>query len=113
MRDQKPILAASAVIRNGDGDYLSVQRANPPEQGRWTLPGGHVGPGETIAQAAIREVREEPGLMVRIIRPLGQLHVPDRKAGLYEIRDFLAEKIGGEMIAGDDAAAVGWFGTEP
>lgn len=112
MPDQKPILAASAVIRNADGHYLLVRRANPPEQGRWTLPGGRVDPGETLAQAAIREVREETGLVVRIIRPLGQLHMPDGRGGLYEIHDFLAEWIGGAMMAGDDAAAVGWFSPE-
>jgi hypothetical protein len=37
------------------------------------------------------------------------LHVPDGKGGVYESHDFLAEKISGEVSAGDDAAAIGWF----
>lgn len=109
MIDQTPILAASAVIRDNQKRILLVQRANPPDMGCWTLPGGRVDPGETLEQAAIREVFEETGLVIRIVRELGQLDVPDGKGGIYEIHDFLAENTDGEAVAGDDAAAVGWF----
>ncbi|MFS2041695.1 NUDIX hydrolase [Agrobacterium tumefaciens] len=109
MVDQTPTLAASAVIFDGQKRILLVQRANPPDEGCWTLPGGRVDPGETLELAATREVFEETGLVVRIMRELGKLHVPDGKGGIYEIHDFLAEKISGEASAGDDAAAIGWF----
>lgn len=109
MIGQTPILAASAVIRDKQKRILLVQRANPPDMGCWTLPGGRVDPGETLEQAAIREVFEETGLVIRIVRELGQLDMPDGKGGIYEIHDFLAENIDGEAVAGDDAAAVGWF----
>ena len=109
MPEQQPILAASAVILDRIGRFLLVQRVNPPEEGHWTLPGGRVDPGETLEQTAIREVHEETGVTVRIIRELGQLNVPDGNGGTYEIHDFLAEWIGGEPVAGDDAANVGWF----
>jgi acetyl-CoA carboxylase carboxyl transferase subunit beta len=112
MAEPKVIRAASAVIRNADGDYLLVQRATPPEKGHWTLPGGRVDPGETLEQTAIREVYEETGVVIRIVRALGQLHVPDGKGGMYEIHDYLAESLSGEAIAGDDAADVGWFSAE-
>ncbi|ESZ10995.1 hypothetical protein X737_30180 [Mesorhizobium sp. L48C026A00] len=38
--------------------------------------------------------------------------MPDGDGGVYEIHDFLAERIGGEAIAGDDAADIGWFAQE-
>ncbi len=104
-----PVLAASAVVRDEDSRILLVQRANPPDVGCWTLPGGRVDPGETLEQAAIREVFEETGLTITIVRELGQLDATDGTGGLYEIHDFLAEKMSGEAIAGDDAAAIGWF----
>ena len=109
MVDQTPTLAASAVIFDGQKRILLVQRANPPDKGCWSLPGGSVDSGETLELAAIREVFEETGLVVRIVRELGKLHVPDGKGSTYEIHDFLAEKIHGEAYAGDDAAAIGWF----
>lgn len=109
MPQQQPILAASAVIQDSTGRFLLVQRENPPEQGHWTLPGGRVDPGETLEEAAIREVYEETRVTIRIVRELGQLTVPDGKGGTYEIHDFLAELISGEPVAGDDAADVGWF----
>lgn len=109
MVDQTPTLAASAVILDGQKRILLVQRANPPDKGCWTLPGGRVDPGETLELAAIREIFEETGLVIRIVNELGKLRVPDGKGGIYEIHDFLAEKISGEPSAGDDAAAIGWF----
>ncbi|WP_105385222.1 NUDIX hydrolase [Neorhizobium alkalisoli] len=112
MPQSNPVLAASAVIRDESSRILLVQRANPPDMGCWTLPGGRVDPGETLEQAAIREVFEETGLTISIVRELGQLDVPDGKGGVYEIHDFLAEKMSGEAVAGDDAAAIGWFRSD-
>lgn len=109
MIDHTPILAASAVILDERKRILLVQRANPPDKGCWTLPGGRVDPGETLELAAVREIFEETSLVIRILRELGKLHVPDGKGGIYEIHDFLAEKISGKAVAGDDAAAIGWF----
>lgn len=112
MPKSTPILAASAVIRDESSRILLVQRANMPDMGCWTLPGGRVDTGETLEQAAIREVFEETGLTIAIVRELGQLDVPDGNGGVHEIHDFLGERISGEAIAGDDAAAIGWFRSD-
>lgn len=48
MPQSNPILAASAVIRDESSRILLVQRANPPDMGCWTLPGGRVDTGETL-----------------------------------------------------------------
>jgi ADP-ribose pyrophosphatase YjhB (NUDIX family) len=60
-----PQAAVSVVIRDpADGAFLLVRRARPPARDLWAFPGGRVHWGETTAQAAIREVREETGLRV-------------------------------------------------
>nr|WP_280141879.1 NUDIX domain-containing protein [Mesorhizobium sp. YR577] len=81
-------------------------------RGRWTFPGRRMEPGETLEQAFVREVAEETGSVVRAVQELGQLNVLDGDGGIYEIHDFLAERIGGEAIAGDDAADLGWFAKQ-
>lgn len=58
-----PVVVAAAVVR--DGRVLAQQRAYPPEAaGRWELPGGRVEPGESAADAVVRECREELGVDV-------------------------------------------------
>lgn len=56
-----PSLAVSAVVRE-NGRLLMVQRANEPGRGTWALPGGLVRQRETLAEAIVREVREETGI---------------------------------------------------
>ncbi|MGI3166336.1 NUDIX hydrolase [Pseudooceanicola sp. 200-1SW] len=56
-----PIPAVLSVCLRGD-DVLLVRRANPPDAGLWGFPGGKIDRGETMAQAALRELHEETGL---------------------------------------------------
>lgn len=107
-----PMPSCHALIRDGDR-VLLVQRAAPPLQGHWGLPGGRVELGETVEQALVREVREETGLHVAVERYLGYIDAIDRdEAGRvryhYVVHYFTARPAGGDLRAADDAADARW-----
>lgn len=90
--------------RRTDRRILVVQRANPPSEGQWSIPGGKVQPLETLAQAVAREVAEETGLVVEI----GPLACVVERIGdgfHYVILDYLARVVGGMLSPGSDARA--------
>ena len=92
-----------AVVHDHAGRLLLVRRMNDPGAGRWSLPGGRVEPGESDREAVVREVAEETGLLVLAGRLVGSVRLGD-----YDIADYAAEVVGGELRAGDDAEAVVW-----
>lgn len=106
------VLAASAVVMNTRGEVLLVLRSKEPQAGRWTVPGGRVEPGETLEDAAVRETFEETGLRVAVDHEVWSLDLANGADEVYEIHDFLAHVVSGEVVAGDDAADVGWFGRQ-
>jgi mutator protein MutT len=95
------------VVRDAAGRLLLVRRGQPPALGSWTLPGGRVEPGETPSEAAVREVREETGLDVQVVRLLATLPVLG-----YLVHDFEATVTGGALRAGDDADDVRWYSLD-
>lgn len=99
----EPVVCAGAIVRDARGRLLLVRRGRPPSAGLWSVPGGRVEAGETPAQAAVREVREETGLDVRVGELLATVEI-----GEFVVHDFAAEVLGGELRAGDDAADVRW-----
>ena len=104
-----PVVAAGAVVRDEHERLLVVQRRHEPAAGRWTLPGGRVDLGETLADAVRREVREETGLDVEVGDLVGVTEVRTTTHH-YVILDFHAVITGGDLMAGDDAVAVAWMG---
>jgi ADP-ribose pyrophosphatase YjhB (NUDIX family)/predicted RNA-binding Zn-ribbon protein involved in translation (DUF1610 family) len=105
---QDPKVATAVLIEN-DGRVLLTRRVNEPGQGLWTLPAGFVDAGEDAMAAAVRECFEETGLHVRITRLLDVLGGKEHPRGADILILYGAEIIGGELIAGDDADAVGFY----
>src|SRR5208337_1183598 len=89
---QAPLVGVGAVIVYQDR-VLLVRRATEPLKGRWTLPGGMLELGETLAQGVAREVREETGLeveVVELVEILDRIHRQgDRVRFHYVIADYL------------------------
>jgi ADP-ribose pyrophosphatase YjhB (NUDIX family) len=100
---------AGGVVLDPRGRLLLVRRARPPSVGAWTVPGGRCRPGEAAADACVREVAEETGLVVRVTRRLGRVSRAAPDGGRFLIDDFACELVGGTLRAGDDASAAGWF----
>ena len=65
----RPICGVGAVVRRDDA-VLLIRRGNPPRRGDWSLPGGAVELGETLCDAAQREVREECGIEIAVVELL-------------------------------------------
>jgi 8-oxo-dGTP diphosphatase len=108
----RPIVSVGGVVIDGDR-VLLVRRANEPLKGEWSLPGGAVHLGETLAAAVVRELREETGLDVAvgpIVDVLDRLHVdPDGRLRFhYVLIDFLCRPTSRALSSGSDADAAMW-----
>lgn len=109
---QFPRLGVSACVWRGP-HVLIIQRRKPPLSGTWSLPGGHVEVGETVHEAARRELREETGIEAELDRLVGLYDLIRRDAlGAvsvhYAIACFAGTWRSGEAAAASDALTVEW-----
>ncbi|HZS65133.1 MAG TPA: NUDIX hydrolase [Xanthobacteraceae bacterium] len=110
---QRPCLAVSAAIVR-DGHVLVVRRARPPALGLFTLPGGRVEAGETLAEAVVREAREETGLTIEPGPLAGYREViardtADRVERHFVILAFAARWTVGEPRPNEEIAECRWL----
>jgi len=99
-----------AVVR--DDRVLLVKRARPPSQGLYAFPGGKVETGETLEEAARRELFEETGLRATGFRPLIEIFIEGAREGHpadYRLTVFGASYAGGEPQADDDAETADFY----
>jgi ADP-ribose pyrophosphatase YjhB (NUDIX family) len=99
-------------VHDEAGRLLLIRRGQPPSAGSWSVPGGRCLPGEEAADACVREVREETGLAVEVLRFAGRVEREAPGGGVYVIDDFACRVLGGRLAAGDDAADARWV-TRP
>ncbi|MEO8287901.1 MAG: NUDIX hydrolase N-terminal domain-containing protein [Chloroflexota bacterium] len=109
---RSPLTGVTAAVFDDDGKILLTQRK---DNGKWCMPGGLADVGEPPSAVAVREMREETGLLV----------VPKRLIGVFDSRlsgslipihlyhlDFLCEQVGGELTSTNETIAYGYFSEE-
>lgn len=91
---------ATAIITYPQNQILLVKRSTPPFVGYWALPGGRVNPGEMVEKTIVREVKEETGLDVTVVKKVGEYHEQGIQGGFeydYYPACFLVKVVGGEI----------------
>jgi ADP-ribose pyrophosphatase YjhB (NUDIX family) len=111
-----PKIGALAVVLH-QGQVLLVQRSKQPDAGLWGFPGGHVEWGETVLQAAQRELLEETSVTAHPSHYLDNLDLLRRNDEGQVVSHYLLVGVAcayqsGEPIAGDDALDARWFSIE-
>lgn len=101
-----PAATADTIIES-EGKIVLVHRKYEPIG--WALPGGFVEAGETVAQAAVREAKEETGLDVRLTALLHVYSDPSRDKRRPTLSVVFTATANGEPVGGDDAAEARWF----
>ncbi len=119
----RPVAAAMAVLFER-GRVLLVRRANPPDAGLWGFPGGKIEFGESVHQAALRELNEETGITAEAVDIVTVTDVFER-AGLgtgphdegeltrqFVLIAVLCRRPSGEARPADDALETRWFSPD-
>jgi ADP-ribose pyrophosphatase YjhB (NUDIX family) len=113
---ERPVVAVGGVVIS-EARALLIRRGQPPLEGRWSIPGGILELGETIAEGIARELFEETGLRVHALDLLDVYEKLLRDAGdraryHFVILDYLCELQEGTARAGSDVTEVAWVREE-
>ena len=99
---------AIGIVFDGEArQILTVKRKDVPV---WVLPGGGVDPGESPENAAIREVLEETGLQVEILRKVARYHPINRLGRITHV--YECRPIGGSLSLSDETRDIGFFSCD-
>ena len=114
--NRRPVVGLGVVVWKHD-KVLLVKRGKHPRKNQWSIPGGAQELGETVEQGAIREVKEETGVTIKLIGLIDVVDgIFDDGAGdisdHYTLVDFAAEWIAGDAVASGDASETRWATLE-
>ena len=104
-----PKVAVGTVIRTPDDRIVLVRRAIEPGYGLWVFPGGYVDRGEQVLDAALREAREECGLVIRIDRLINVYSYPGPSPIIIV---YAATMMSGELCTDDECLEARLFGRD-
>ncbi len=112
MYPAQPVVGVGAIILK-NGSILLEKRRNEPGKGKWSIPGGVVELGENLIDAVKREVEEETGLTVEVLKlidAIDSITFDEKKAVKYDfvIIDFLVKVKKGKLSASSDAEELEW-----
>jgi 8-oxo-dGTP diphosphatase len=102
-RNPKPTVDVLIELDGRPGTLVLIERANEPHG--WALPGGFVDEGEWLADAAVREAKEETGLDVELVELFHVYSDPARDTRQHTISTVFIARAAGEPVGGDDAAS--------
>ncbi len=105
---QNPVPAAGVILTR-DNNVLLVKRKFEPRAGMWSLPAGFMEYGETVEETAVRELKEETNLDVKLIRLFGVYTGCDDPRNQAVLIMYEGSILGGELRPGDDASEVHFF----
>jgi 8-oxo-dGTP diphosphatase len=102
------IRAAGGIIHRDGADGTEVLVVHRPKYEDWSLPKGKVDPGETLEQAALREVEEETGVRAKLGRHVGSNHYRDRHGRSKRVDWYLMDPIDGDFTPNDEVDEIRW-----
>lgn len=107
-----PLVGVGGIVIDARGNVLLVKRGNEPRKGHWSIPGGLLELGESLAEGVAREIREETGLTVQpqaVVEVVDRIYKEEGRVRYhYVIVDYWCTVVDGEAQPASDASEVRW-----